>query len=428
MPERAPPLRDEPPEDYEPQSSEQLMEWARRSFSQEQAGRRSTAIHKAQKLWVARPEPFIFSGLAVPPPSRNAVVADELLNTLVSCLRRHSRLDDAGASIVALWIAHCWCIEWVKTSPRLAVGAAASGAGKSMLLRLISALVPRPLLLARTAAAPLLYLIDAAHPTIVLDDADQWVFNDRALRDVLVTGYARDARHLNRAYGIYEPLAHSTFTPCAIAFAGELPPGLARRSIAVFLSPPAKGETPRPEMQSFEDDFQSLRAQLARWAHDAGERVTTHQAVLLDGLPPAQASLWRPLLAIAAAAANDWVARAAAAALGSAKEAERDIGLELLSDVRAVLESADRVTSVDLLAALLKSEERPWRLMPNGRKLDVRSLARMLAPYGVRPRVMRSEKDTFARGYHAADFAAAFARYLEPAPADQLCVNALTVA
>lgn len=427
MPERAPPLRDEPSPraDVRPFSNERLIDLARQSAARVRSGRRSTAIHWAQKLWVSRAEPFAFAALAEPDPWLEPVFACDLLHALVAFLRRHSRLDETGARVVALWIAQCWCIEWAELSPRLAITSAASVAGRSALLRLISALVPRPLLVARTAVKPLLTLIDVAHPTVLLDDADQWVFSDHRLCDVVTTGYIRDAVHLNPVYGAFEPLAHSSFTPCVYTCVGQPPAALARRSITVALAPPLPGETRQPTViDKLVVECERLSAQLARWVRDSGAAVITHESTVPDGLSRAQTQNWRPLFAIANAAGNGWPERAGAAAqeIGSC-DSDRDIGIELLTDIRPLVASADRVTSSDLVRSLLKDEERPWQRLPNGRKLDVRSLAKSLVPFGVRPRVMRIEGHAFARGYHAADFVEAFARYLGPVLGDDSSVN-----
>jgi hypothetical protein len=52
----------------------------------------------------------------------------------------------------------------------------------------------------------------------------------------------------------------------------------------------------------------------------------------------------------------------------------------------------------------------------------MRALAGRLAPFGIRPRHFRVEREEFARGYLAVDFSDAFTRYLEPS----LCVHAST--
>lgn len=93
-------------------------------------------------------------------------------------------------------------------------------------------------------------------------------------------------------------------------------------------------------------------------------------------------------------------------------------GVRLLADIRHAfdLSHRERVSSVDLVRALVELEDAPWG---NEQGIDARTLARMLRPFDVRPRLVRVN-ETVLRGYLRADFADPFDRYLpssEPIPA-----------
>ena len=77
-----------------------------------------------------------------------------------------------------------------------------------------------------------------------------------------------------------------------------------------------------------------------------------------------------------------------------------------------------RLHSRILVGALNLRDERPWRQLTNGRKMDEIGLARQLAPYGIRPRNIRIG-DTIARGYTQEDFAEAFRRYIPASEAEE---------
>jgi hypothetical protein len=124
-------------------------------------------------------------------------------------------------------------------------------------------------------------------------------------------------------------------------------------------------------------------------------------------------------LAIAECADVHWVQRAhAAAAALTAAHFERNSDIELLLDARAAFGKADRLSTDALLKTLLEDPVRPWRRMEHGRPLDARRLAQRLRPYGVRPRVIRSEAEGFARGYMFEDLRDVFERYLGSTPID----------
>jgi hypothetical protein len=104
---------------------------------------------------------------------------------------------------------------------------------------------------------------------------------------------------------------------------------------------------------------------------------------------------WRPLIAIADSFGLVWgkVAREAAVTFARSHHDE-DIGVILLSDIRNIFNrtGADRMTSVDLITALLDVEESGWseyqgvRDDQQPRKVSAGEMARLLKPFGIRPR------------------------------------------
>jgi hypothetical protein len=101
--------------------------------------------------------------------------------------------------------------------------------------------------------------------------------------------------------------------------------------------------------------------------------------------------------------------------LSSCADAEDDtIKVQLLADIEAVftsLNNCERLFSKRLIAELVADEVKPWATYHKGKPLTERQLARLLAPFGVKPGTMRIEDDR-AKGYLRADFADAFERYL----------------
>ena len=136
-----------------------------------------------------------------------------------------------------------------------------------------------------------------------------------------------------------------------------------------------------------------------------------------DGLHDRAADNWRPLLAIADLAGGLWPdrAREAAKALsGVTDDADQDVRILLLSDIRNIFkqQGKDRLPTDLLLSKLNAMQERPWPEW-RGRPLTARGLARLLEPFGVKPKAIRVG-DATPRGYLASDFEEVFARYLTP--------------
>jgi hypothetical protein len=122
------------------------------------------------------------------------------------------------------------------------------------------------------------------------------------------------------------------------------------------------------------------------------------------------------LLAIADAAGGDWPARARLAVQytgASAAGDEQSARVLLLSDIRAVFAERrlDRLPSAELVEALIAIEGRPWAEWKAGKPITANGLARLLAPFAIKPGTIRTGGAT-PKGYQLAQFEDAFARYL----------------
>jgi len=126
-----------------------------------------------------------------------------------------------------------------------------------------------------------------------------------------------------------------------------------------------------------------------------------------------------PLLAVADDAGSAWGRRARTALLEVFGKRELDetnvehSGL-LLADLRDLFRErgATRLPSAVIVAALATMEERLWPEWRAGRAMTVVQLARMLAPFGVRPMNMRNGFEGVVKGYTLDAFHDAFSRYL----------------
>jgi hypothetical protein len=87
----------------------------------------------------------------------------------------------------------------------------------------------------------------------------------------------------------------------------------------------------------------------------------------------------------------------------------------LLEDIRTVLTAyGERIESAELARALAQLEGRPWAEWKGGKPITPNAVARLLAPFDIKPFEMRVGTRV-VRGYEAAQFADAFARYVDGA-------------
>src|SRR5205823_14041534 len=124
------------------------------------------------------------------------------------------------------------------------------------------------------------------------------------------------------------------------------------------------------------------------------------------GINDRLADSWEPLLAIAELAGQEWTTRARTAAThiaGGHVLDEASVGVQLLSDVRVCLDSAERLSTASLLAKLNAMDESPWGGW-NERGMAARDLARRLKPFGIVLNVIRLPDDSTPSGYVKSDF------------------------
>jgi len=118
-------------------------------------------------------------------------------------------------------------------------------------------------------------------------------------------------------------------------------------------------------------------------------------------------------LQISTVAGPEWLRRAlvAASRLSGEEDVGEDDGVLALQHVYAVVEPLERVKSADVLTELAKREDAPWakrweaKLARGELKGPAADLARMLRPFGVRPKQLWIEERK-ERGYEAEDFRA----------------------
>ena len=350
-----------------------------------------------------------------------------LLDDVRGFIRRYVVLNDAQADTGALWVLHTWALDAADSTPYLSVTSAEKRSGKTLLLEVLSLLVARPWFTGRTSAAALLRKVDKLMPTLLLDESDAAFKGEReyaeGLRGLLNAGHRRGGVAtlcINKGDDFKD---FSVFCSRAIAGIGKLPDTVADRAIPITLKRKARGEcVERFRRREVEPDTQELGRRLQAWADAHVKRLADARPVIPVKLDDRAADGWEPLLAIADAAGGKWPGQARKAALalsvGDARE-DDSLGVRLLRDVQIIFreKATDRMATADMVASLVEIEEAPWGDF-RGKALDGRGLARLLRPYGVRPRKHRLGAETF-RGYEREDFADPWLRYVSPVQAEQ---------
>ena len=351
-----------------------------------------------------------------PAPWPQPVDGAALLDELTAAVRRHVVLGAAEAAAVALWVAAVHAFDAWPIFPRLFVSSPEKGCGKSTLLDVLSRLVPKSLAASNITAAALFRVIEAARPTLLLDEADSYARYNEDLRGVLDAGHRRDGVVIRTVGDDHEPRQFSAWAPVALAAIGQLPGTIEDRSVKIRLRRRRPDEAAEPLRLDRAGELDKLARMAARWAANHATKLAETDPTMPAGIINRVADNWRPLLALADLAGGDWPKRAreAAAELSAGDDDQGSIRVALLADIRAAFAAteADRLASEDLISYLASLDDRPWPEYRNGKPITKVQVARLLTPRHVSSGTIRLPDGRTAKGYYRRAFDDAFGRYL----------------
>jgi putative DNA primase/helicase len=169
-----------------------------------------------------------------------AVEGEALLSELVTTIRAHVVMEEHTAIAVAFWIVHAHAHDAAAISPILVIISPEKRCGKTTLLSLLKELTPNPRAASNITGPALFRVIEAAKPTLIVDEADTFLAKNSELRGILNSGHNRRAAFVYRVEKQY-----STWAPKAIASIGNLSGTLQDRSIMIRLRRKLPSETTR---------------------------------------------------------------------------------------------------------------------------------------------------------------------------------------
>lgn len=358
-------------------------------------------------------------------PAADPVNGGKVLSMVTSALERYVVLPPHAALAIALWIIRSYADDCFDTNPRLALLSPEKRCGKTTLLELISKLVPRALPTSNVTASVIFRTIEAAHPTLLIDEVDSFSDAQEELRGILNSGHRKETARVIRNVGdAHEPRAFSTWCPMVLAAIGRLPSTIEDRSVIVPMRRRAPNESIR-RLRWNGKDGQAIQVELRTLARGMARWVLDHRTVLMQCEPSVPEILndraadnWSPLLSIAETIGGEWSEKARNAARVLSGETEMETasaGVRLLEDIRILFQdkTCDRFSSQQLCDLLVDLEERPWSQWRHGKPLSPHQLAKLLRNYKIASRTIR-EAGVTVKGYHLDLFADAFSRYLTP--------------
>jgi len=207
--------------------------------------------------------------LESPEPWPEPVDGAELLDMQSATFRQFVALPEHAAAALALWTLHTHCFEGGAITPRLAITSPQKGCGKTTVLDVLGTLVAKPLPAANITPAAMFRVIEAARPTLLVDEADSFLKRNDELRGIINSGHAINGAVLRTVGDNHEPRQFSTWAPVAVAAIGTLPETITDRSIPIQM----RRARPDEKVQKFRSDrpppgVHDLVRKAARWADD----------------------------------------------------------------------------------------------------------------------------------------------------------------
>lgn len=327
--------------------------------------------------------------------------------------------SDAHYHALVLWISHTFAISDFDFTPRLGVWSPEKRCGKSLLLEVISYLVPKGLMTSSISPAALFRVIAKNESTVILMDESDTVFGRNAdkekaeaLRQLMNSGFKRGVPAIRCEPPSMDAKEFPTFGAMVIAGIGTLaiPETVADRSILIEM----RRKTPTESIREFESDevediFFPLREKLAEWVGQNSKNFRVSKPEMPSELNSRGRDVWKPLYKIAESAGNEWKFNAWNASIALSSDSQENdelsLSLKLLADIREVFQG-DRMATKDLINALRDEEESPWSYLQS---FNPHFLARMLKDYGIHPKPFSGGK---VRGYYLKSFEESWSRYL----------------
>lgn len=358
----------------------------------------------------------------------------DLLDELARHVRRYVVLTSEQATLCALWVVHVFAIAAADVTPYLIVTSPQRRCGKSRLLEVLRALVLNAWYVVRPSEAVRFRKL-ATGAVLFLDEYDT-IFSTAAkdstegIRATLNAGFERGAVVSRCEDHGRELLDFEVFGPKVLAGIGDPPDTVRDRGYVLSLRRARRTETrERFRRRKAGPVAEEIRRRLEAWAESPGTIAALKRAepTLPDALNDRAQDAAEPLLALADLAGGEWPAKARAALVALAGEAEEDevedaSGVALLRDLVVVFErlsSPKGATSEVLVRELQAIEGAPWKKWGRGEGLDANGLARLLRPFKVYPKKRRWRSGEEPRGgYNKSDILDAAERYVPPAPMD----------
>ncbi len=334
---------------------------------------------------------------------------------MANLIKRHCVLTIEEVDAVVLWLIASYLMDSYRIFPKLALISPEKRCGKTTTMEVIHSLAHRGVMASSISGAAIYRITEQYQPTLLIDEADTFLKNgDPGLVGLINSGHTKTGAQVIRCDGEdYHAKTFSTWMPMVLASIGDLQSTIMDRSVVINLR--------RKKMHEHTD---LIPVDMCELQEDLRDRIqawcTANEPIIRSSLvrPPNVGNNraednWTPMFTVAKNIGTAWSERSERAYRKLTTPAEPELPTQLLLDIRTYFQqqSNDRITSADLVNELCMNADGPWHTSNNGKKLSTHQIAKLLRPYGIKPKTFRFGVET-KRGYEQSQFVDTFERYL----------------
>jgi len=365
-----------------------------------------------------------------PDPWPHPVAPVDLLDDLSAFISAHVILPEGAADALAVWIVLTYIFQQFETIPQVLITSPEPQCGKTTLLDVLRLLVAKPLLAMNISPPALFRTISEYRPTLLLDEADRLLPDNRELIGLINAGYERSGAAIRLVGDDHKSRQFSVFTPMVIAAIGEIAATIHSRSIEIRMERATSEERSKRKRlnRAAKQNAHDIKRRITKWAEEAsGELPECHEELpyRVGGDDDRRADNYRPLLTITEAVGVAWTERLihAGQRLNPSSKALGGIHNALLQSLYAIAcreahRGKEFLSTAEIIDELMQMEEQPWRAMPRSHKeITPRDLWNLLGRYSLTRCQFRNSAGLNTWGLRIKACEDAFNRYLA-APAN----------
>jgi putative DNA primase/helicase len=325
-------------------------------------------------------------------PWPEPVTTADLLDGIEAKVRKHVALRPQQVTAVSLWTAYDWLHDRWNYSTFLFPTSEEEDSGKSTLMSVLNYLVKHGFYTGEPNGPNVYRTIDAYHPTFIVDEASK-LFRKADVHAIINLSWQRGPKITRGGYEF------DIYCPKIIGILGlgktSVPRDTLSRGLHIKMRPAKEGEIEEEFQNQDDNEFLELRRKLARWSADSGEAIAKIKPTS-DFLNRTKTN-WKPLLAIAEHAGEEWAKKARdAAEFLSRGSYEPSWAVRLMAEMDALFQKQPKDTPIEklhilsetLVSHLLSDLFSPWHDYKTAHRFGAiteRQIAALLKPRGINP-------------------------------------------